>query len=128
MARILIAEDEAIIALDLEAILIQAGHEVVDTAANAAQVMAAVKRDDPDLVLLDVGLGRDDGIAVAEELRKSWAGAVVFVTGNADPATQRRAATARPEGMVLKPFVDEEVRNLVAEALQAVAARRPRGA
>ncbi|MCC6751373.1 MAG: response regulator [Deltaproteobacteria bacterium] len=124
MARILIAEDEAVIALDLEGLLLQAGHEVVETATSAAEVYEAVRREDPDVVLLDIGLGRDDGVAVAEQLRRSWSGAVIFVTGNADPATQRRATLAGPEAIVYKPFVSTQVREAVDRAARAVKGRR----
>src|SRR5215471_12783696 len=73
-ARILVVEDEAVVALDVEDRLRRLGHEVVGTADSCATALALAEEVRPDLVLMDIAL-RDgaDGIATAERLRAELA-------------------------------------------------------
>jgi DNA-binding NtrC family response regulator len=116
--RILIVEDEAIVALDIEARLIRLGYEVVGTADSFADALARATELRPDLVLMDVELhDGPDGIAAAEQLRADLAVPVVFLTAYADAATLDRAKRASPYGYVVKPFDERDLRATLEIAL-----------
>lgn len=122
--RILIAEDEAIVALDIQDRLEAAGYEViglVDTAEEAIQVGLEQR---PDLVLMDIHLkGHKDGIAAAEELGRSSV-PVVFLTAYADEPTVARAKTSEPFGYLLKPCRERELHSALQMALARADAER----
>ncbi len=119
--RVLIVEDEALIALDLERTLRSAGIEVVGIRDDVASAREAVHATAPDLVLLDIHLrGSEDGVALAHELRDSDV-AVVFLTAFGDDVTVRRAGEAHPHGFLVKPV---DPRSLVATVLVALRRKR----
>jgi PAS domain S-box-containing protein len=110
--RVLVVEDEALIALDLEVRLERLGYRVVGTADEADAACELALREEPDVVLMDIRLrGERDGIDAAEMLRAHSGVPVVFLTSHADDATIAATERASPYGYVLKPF-DE--RTLVA--------------
>jgi DNA-binding NarL/FixJ family response regulator len=104
-ARIMIVEDDAIVALDLSLLLESRGHRVVGTARSAAEALALADRTRPEIALMDVNLhGPGDGIQAADALSREGGPAVVFVTAYRDNATLQRALAARPHGFIAKPF------------------------
>lgn len=110
--KVLVVEDEALIALDLEARLERLGYHVVGTADEADEACELARRESPDVVLMDIRLrGERDGIDAATTLRSQSGVPVVFLTSHADDATIAATERASPYGYVLKPF-DE--RTLVA--------------
>ncbi|GIX30187.1 MAG: hypothetical protein KatS3mg124_0659 [Porticoccaceae bacterium] len=116
-ARILVVEDEALTALDLESQLAELGHEVCGVADNGPEALALARRERPDLVLLDIRLkGSMDGIEVARALAGSGC-AVVFLTAWNDEATVAEAVAADPTGWLAKPFDRRELAAAVAVAL-----------
>jgi len=122
-ARILIVEDEPLIAEDLAAMLEELGHRVQGRAHNAAAALKAVQEERPDLVLLDIRLNTGpDGVAVAQELQGLGV-PFVFVTSHADPGTLQRASATRPEGYIIKPFEPEDLRAQLAVVLARLAHR-----
>jgi DNA-binding NtrC family response regulator len=123
--RILIVEDEAIVALDIEERLRRLGYEVVGTVDSRADALASAAALHPDLVLMDVELRDDgDGIAAAEQLRAELAIPVVFLTAYADAATIDRAKRASPHGYVVKPFDERDLRATLEIALYRVGVDR----
>jgi CheY-like chemotaxis protein len=95
-ARILIVEDEAIVALDLCARLEARGHVVAGVAASAAEALTLARSTRPELALVDIRLrDGDDGIDVAEALARDQGTAVVFLTAYRDAATLQRSLAAR---------------------------------
>lgn len=103
--RILLVEDEGVVALDVEQRLAQLGYSVVGVADSAAVAIELVRAHTPELVLMDIRIrGGLDGVDLARELATRFEVPVVFLTGNADEATLRRAIEAEPYGYVLKPF------------------------
>jgi len=83
--KILIVEDEAIVACDLERRLLKAGYTVPSIAASGEQALRSIEQTSPDLVLMDIHLqGPSDGIAVASEVRNRFHLPVVFLTAYAD--------------------------------------------
>lgn len=114
--RILIVEDEALVALDMAMILNAAGYQIIGTKPTGDSALAALKTAEaegllPDLVLMDIALrGTLDGIETSKQIKSAYADIpIVFVTGQADPATRARAETTEPAGYLLKPFTPEQL-------------------
>lgn len=104
-ARVLLVEDEGLVAMDLEQTLTRMGYRVVGTADDAADAVARARELSPDLVLMDIRLaGPRDGIDAGRELADRFDLPVVFVTGTADPATLERALGSAQFGYVRKPI------------------------
>jgi signal transduction histidine kinase len=104
--RILIVEDEAILAADLGHILERMGHEVAATAATGEEALRLVAQSMPGLVLMDINIrGQLDGIETACRLREcSDPPPLIFLTSYSDAETVARASVAEPSGYLLKPF------------------------
>ncbi len=101
--KILVVEDEGLIAHDIADRLAALGHQVVATAATAEE--AIERAAGADLVLMDIRLdGRADGIEAAAAIRARYHLPVVFLTAHADRSTLERAKTAAPFGYIVKPL------------------------
>ncbi len=112
---ILIVEDEAIVAADLEQRLERLGYTIMGPAASASEALALARMRTPQLALMDIRIqGPVDGIAVAEILRKELDVPVIFLTAHADQATLDRAKVAESFGYLLKPF-DERMLQITIE-------------
>ncbi|MEO0982121.1 MAG: response regulator transcription factor [Pseudomonadota bacterium] len=110
MARILIVEDEVIVARDLETSLTEMGHSVVGMAMDAAEALSIAEEEKPDLALVDIRIKGDrDGITLAAYLKEDLPIRIVFLTSHADPETVERASTVKPSGYLLKPYTDESL-------------------
>ena len=117
-ASLLVVEDEAIVALDLESNLCEIGYSVYGTADNGRAAIAMARHNKPDLVLMDINLKGDmDGIAAAEEIAGAMRIPVVFLTSFSDSATVERAVRTAPYGYVTKPFQIKELRAVIEVAL-----------
>ncbi len=117
-ARLLVVEDQSIIALDLKSRLIGLGYEVVATAAYGEAAVAEAGRLDPDLVLMDIRLkGEMDGIQAAERIRADYNRPVIYLTAHSDEQTLQRARLTEPYGYILKPFEDRELQMVIEIAL-----------
>jgi PAS domain S-box-containing protein len=121
-ARILIVEDDRIVARDIAQQLTHGGYAVVGSTASGEEALALVAQwqtgPKPDLVLMDVRLeGKLDGIDTARRIRELCDLPIVFLTAYADDETVRRATVAEPFGYVLKPFDDIQLRTVLEMAL-----------
>jgi CheY-like chemotaxis protein len=117
-ARILVVEDEFLIALSTEDALSAAGHVVVGIAATFEEAVALAGEKRPDLVLMDLRLAsRRDGVDAAIEIRARFDIPSLFATANVDPANRARAEAARPLGWLAKPYSPEGLVAAVAAAL-----------
>jgi PAS domain S-box-containing protein len=117
-ARILIVEDESIVALDIKDRLAAMGYEVCGVADRGEEALSRAGADRPDLVLMDIRLkGEMDGIAAAAEVRKLWNIPVVYLTAFSEEHTLRRAKITEPFGYIIKPFEDREIRSAIEMAL-----------
>ncbi|MDE1184758.1 PAS domain S-box protein [Paraburkholderia sp.] len=117
-ARILIVEDDRIVARDIQQQLQRIGHTIAGVTARGEDALQLALDTAPDLVLMDVRLeGEIDGIDVARQLRDRCRIPVVFLTAYADSETVERAAHAEPFGYILKPFEDLQLRTVVEMAL-----------
>ncbi|MDE1147652.1 MAG: response regulator [Azospirillaceae bacterium] len=108
--RIVVVEDEALIALGLQHILLQQGHEVCAIAATVDEAVQAVDHHRPDLVLMDVMLrGGDDGVEAADRIWKRFGVRSLF-TSAVDPDVLRTRAPAVSLGFITKPYRPEDFR------------------
>jgi len=116
--RILVVEDESIVAMDIEDRLASMGYELAGRTASGEQALLLIDRQRPDLVLMDIHLqGIMDGITAAEEIRGRFHLPVIFLTAFAEDSTLERAKLAEPYGYVLKPFNDRELKSSIEIAL-----------
>ena len=117
-AKILVVEDEALVALHLEQRLQMLGHSVVGTAFSGTDALEQTAAHLPDLVLMDINLGRGiSGIEAAQQINRVFDIPVVFVTAHSDDAILQKANAAGPYGYVLKPFEDSALRVTIEIAL-----------
>jgi PAS domain S-box-containing protein len=115
---ILIVEDEAIVAADLDGKLRQLGYEVAGIAAGGEEAVALTGRLRPQLVLMDIRLeGAMDGIEAAEAIRLQDDVPVIYLTAYSDPATLGRAKLTGPFGYILKPFEERDLATQIELAL-----------
>jgi PAS domain S-box-containing protein len=116
--RILVVEDESIVALDVSIKLEDMGYRVCGCVPSGEEAIAEVERARPDLVLMDVKLqGTMDGIEAVERIRAGFNTPVVYLTAYADKLTVARARETGPLGYVLKPFEVAELRAAIEVAL-----------
>ena len=116
--RLLIVEDEVIVALDIEDRLAALGYQLVGHALTGEGALELTRELRPDLVLMDIRLQGDmDGIAAAAEIRRRFHVPVIFLTAYSEDETLERAKLAEPYGYILKPFDDRELKSAVEIAL-----------
>jgi diguanylate cyclase (GGDEF)-like protein/PAS domain S-box-containing protein len=116
--RILVVEDERIVALDLQSRLQILGYDVITTVATGAEAIETAEQSRPDLVLMDIMLkGEMDGITAAEQVRGRLAIPVIYLTACADEPTLQRAKITEPFGYILKPYDDRELHGHIEIAL-----------
>ncbi len=116
--KILIVEDETIVAMDIERGLRGLGYAVIGAIGNGEQAVELAQAQRPDLILMDIRLkGAMDGIEAASQIRSRQGIPVIFLTAHADEATVERAKVAEPYGYLLKPFVDQELHTAIEIAL-----------
>jgi two-component system, cell cycle sensor histidine kinase and response regulator CckA len=109
--RILIVENEGLVGCDIAATLGSLGYSVVGICRSGEETLEKFDDLHPDLVLMDVHLaGQMDGIETARQLQEKGPVAVVYVTACADLETVARARETQPQGYLLKPFNEDELR------------------
>ncbi|OZV70019.1 LytR/AlgR family response regulator transcription factor [Winogradskyella aurantia] len=103
--KILIVEDEMIIAANISLQLTELGYEVVGIVPRGEDALLNIEEDRPDILLLDINLkGNLDGIETAEAMQKSHNIPVIYLTANIDDAHFNRAKKTHPYGFISKPF------------------------
>lgn len=108
--RILVVEDEAIVAMVIKKRLMNLGYSVSGVAATGKDAITKVEGTFPDLVLMDIMLKGDmDGIEAADEIRKRFSIPVVYLTAHSDENTLERAKLTEPYGYILKPFTERDL-------------------
>lgn len=124
-SRILVVEDERIVAKDLELRLQALGYEVVGVAATGSDAVRLTSELSPDLVMMDIRLhGEMDGIEAAARIRKDHFIPVVYLTAHSDEETLKRAQVTEPYGYILKPFQERELRTVIEMGLYKHRAER----
>ena len=108
--RILIVEDEAIIAKSIAAMLEGIDYTVAGIAYDSDTALQALRRQPPDLALLDINLNSAlDGIQLAEHIRELYELPVIFLTSHASEAVVERAKQTLPMGYIVKPFDERDL-------------------
>lgn len=116
--KILVVEDEAIVALEIKKALESFGYEVTDTVDNLEDVEKNIISNKPDLILLDINLGKSiDGIDIANEINKTAQIPFIFITAFSDENTITRAIKTNPVSYIIKPFKREELKSNIMLAL-----------
>ncbi len=118
--KILIVEDNVIIADDMQSMLEEIGYEVVDNVIVYEQAIEVLKSKQVDLVLIDIILASDKtGIDIGKHIRENYDIPFVFVTSNSDRATVENAKTVRPNGYLVKPFEQQDLYTSIEIALSS---------
>jgi two-component system, response regulator PdtaR len=116
---VLIVEDDDIIARVEDWRLKNLGYTVCGRATTGAEAMELVVKHKPDLVLMDINIRGDvDGIETAKMIKKGFNIPVIYVTSHSDGATLERAKETKPDGFIVKPFEDNDLRIAIQLALK----------
>ena len=120
MARVLVAEDEVLIRVDIVETLEEGGHSVVGEAADGEEAVRLAQELDPDLVVMDVKMPRVDGISAARQITVDGP-AVLVLTAFSDKELVEEAAQAGSIGYLVKPFQPAQLLAAVSVALARAA-------
>lgn len=116
--RVMVVEDEAIIALDIQRQLTTAGFTIAGKAQTAEGAFREIEREHPDIVLMDIRLrGEMDGVQAAGIIRRRYSLPVVYLTAHTDGATLKRAQDTEPFGFLVKPLVNASLKAAITMAL-----------
>jgi two-component system response regulator LytT len=116
--KILIVEDNVIIADDMQSMLEEIGYEIVDNVIVYEQAIEVLKEKQVDLVLIDIILASDKtGIDLGKHIREHYDIPFIFVTSNSDRATVENAKTVQPNGYLVKPFEQQDLYTSIEIAL-----------
>ncbi|MFO0878267.1 MAG: response regulator [Gemmataceae bacterium] len=125
LSRILIVEDEIIVARDLEAQVAALGYLPLGPVNSGEAAIALAEAHRPDLILMDIRLqGELDGVETAEVIHRQLGLPVVYLTAHTDDQTIRRARVTVPFGYIIKPFEERELRTVIEMALYKHQAER----
>jgi PAS domain S-box-containing protein len=117
-AKILVVEDEQIVALDIKQMLQRSGYAVLGPAVTGEAAIRQTIKEQPDLVLMDIRLRGDmDGIIAAQEIRRRLDIPVIYLTAFFDEETLQRAKLTEPYGYLLKPFNENELNSTLQMSL-----------
>jgi len=112
--KVLIVEDEKIIALDLEDSIKGLGFDVTKSVKNYDEAILSVKEDEPDIILMDINLKNSkDGIEIALEIQKEKNIPIIYLTAFCDDKTINRAIQTNPVGYLIKPFKIDELKSTI---------------
>lgn len=108
--RILLVEDEVIVAMTIEDSLVNMGYEVIGTVDNGLSAIELAEKEKPDLILMDVRIHGDiDGIETVERINEKMDIPVIFLTAHSDEGTLSRVLRTKPYGFLIKPFREKEL-------------------
>ena len=108
--RVLIVEDEFLIALHMETSLMELGHTVCGTTSSGEDAVRLAREEEPDVVIIDINLqGEMDGIETAGRIRSFSTTAVIFVTGYSDRDLKSRAEEMKPLAYFIKPVSVDQI-------------------
>jgi two-component system, response regulator PdtaR len=115
---ILVVEDDGLIALYLTELMEKTGYRVGSASSGEMAIGSMKESPVPDLILMDIGLaGSLDGIETLREIRKQFSIPVIFITAYTSPAILERIREVRPDGYIVKPFMDSDLLALVRKIL-----------
>jgi len=115
--RVLIVEDEGLVAINMESALAEAGFHVVAVVDTENDAVLAAQRLKPDVILMDITLREGNGISAAKTIQAASQVCVIFVSGNSDPNTLIAIGQMPASGFIRKPFLTERFAGLVRGAM-----------
>ena len=116
--KILVAEDESIVAKDIQNSLKKLGYTVPVVVATGEKAIEEAEQSHPDLILMDIMLkGKINGIEAANTIRERFEIPVIFLTAYADEGTLNKAKIAEPYGYIIKPFKEKELQTTIEMAM-----------
>jgi PAS domain S-box-containing protein len=116
--KILVVEDESIVAMDIKQRAESLGYTVTAVTPSGEEAVQKAEENTPDLVLMDIVLkGEIDGIEAAQRIRDAQDIPIVYLTAYSDEKTLKRARVTEPFGYIIKPFEDRELHSAVEMAL-----------
>jgi len=117
--KILVVEDNVIVAMELQARLVQAGYLVTGIVATGEAAVQQALAGRPDLLIMDITLkGEMDGIEAVHQIQKEYSPSVIYVTAYANESVRTRAMATRPAAYLTKPFEPGDLLRAVARALE----------
>ena len=117
-ARILLVEGDLFSAATLRITLIKSGYMLTSHVSTGEDALQKAKEEKPDLILMEISLeGELDGIQAAKEIKKDFSIPIIFLTSHSDSKILNRAMSLKPDGYIIKPFTEEELRNSIKLAL-----------
>jgi len=112
--KILVVEDEIIVALEIKNAIEQYGYKVTDTVTNYTTAIQSVKDNQPDMIFMDINLENSlDGIEIVNELQKTYDIPIVYLTAFSDEKTICRAVKTAPISYINKPFKIEDIKSSI---------------
>jgi CheY-like chemotaxis protein len=116
--KILVVEDERIIAMDIQDRLRKWGYDAFDIASSGEEALRKTKSLRPDLVLMDIKLqGEMDGIEAAKKIQAQFNIPIIYLTAYADERTLARAEETQPSAIILKPFGEKVLQSTIQTVL-----------
>ena len=114
MKKVLLVEDDYILAMVHRKYLEIIGCEVIDSVACGEEAVQSALKNNPDFILMDIRLEGDmDGIEAMIEIQKKSNISVIYVTGNSEPATFEKASKTNMKGFLIKPLHLEDLKEIV---------------
>jgi CheY-like chemotaxis protein len=118
-ASVLIVEDDDILARVEDWRLKNLGYRVSGRAITGTEAIDLARNTRPDVVLMDINIrGNIDGIETAKTIKKEFGIPVIYVTSHSDGVTLERARDTKPDGFIVKPFEDNDLRVAIELALK----------
>ncbi len=115
--KVMIVEDDALVAMGVQLTLSELGHDVVGIAASEMEALALAQVERPQLALMDIRLrGANDGVQVAQRLWQELRVRCIFLSAYADEHTMERVAQTRPLGFVQKPYSAQQLKVALEQA------------
>lgn len=119
--KILIVEDEMIIATNISMQLKNLGYQVTDTIPRGEEVLTSIEKDLPDIILMDINLKGDiDGIDVVHTIQKKYTIPIIYLTANADEVSFNRAKITNPFAFISKPFKKIDLQHALELTVQRI--------
>jgi len=119
MIKVLVVEDETLVALHIKGCLKGFDCIVIGTAISGEEAIQKAKEMNPDVVLMDIILkGEIDGIEAAKQIQEELGIPIIYLTAYSDNKTVQRAKLTKPIGYILKPFQERDLKKGIETALQ----------
>lgn len=116
--KIVIVEDEALIADHMAVCLEELGYEILDILDNGVDLLDLLEEKTPDLILMDIHIdGEIDGVDLAHKINQSYKIPLIYVTSNTDKATIERVKITEPAGFIVKPYTIKDLETNIEIAL-----------